>query len=170
MERITDCPSCYGKFTPKNADCPNCVYLDSCNWYTNAGTPGKARRSLVSLEASGRLSEGEASAYRESQRSGLPESNVTLRELADFALYLLTLDESSLSLIQDVLDGKATVKDIAEGRKVSRQYAHHTVLRSIELHPELSVLYMALMPKLTAARRRRLRGNTRSKTKTEKKK
>jgi hypothetical protein len=99
----------------------------------------------------------------------LPESNVTLRELADFARYLLTLDESSLSLVQDVLEGKATVKDIAEGRKVSRQYAHHTVLRSIELHPELSVLYMALMPKLTAARRRRLRDNARSNNKPKNK-
>jgi transposase-like protein len=100
----------------------------------------------------------------------LPGSNITLRDLAAFARYLLALDDYSLSLVQDVLSGKATINEIAQERGVSRQYAHRRVLQSIVSHPELSVLYMTLMPKLTAARRRHLRDNARSKPKNKEKK
>lgn len=169
MEQTLDCPPCYGKYAEKGTDCPDCVYLDSCKWYTLSDTGRSTHGGVVSLEASGRLSEIEAHTCRESRREGLPETQITLRDLAAFARYLLSLDDLSLGVIQDMISGKMTISEIAAGRGVSRQAVHHKLLRCIHYHPELGALFMALMPKLSAARRRMLRNNARTK-KGEKKK
>lgn len=148
---------CYGKFNSRPSKCNACVYSESCRWYTSADDPERTNRHIISASAGGNAVDHAAAAYRSSVERGLPNTPVTMRDLASFARYLLLLDDLTLGIIQEALSGKDTVREIAISAGVSRQAVHRKMLDDIAKRPELSVLYISLMPKLKAARRRLLR-------------
>lgn len=148
--------SCYGHYV-SDPRCKQCVWGESCEWYTNAENPDSTPHYLSSLEAGNFAAEYDAAVYEAHREVGLPDSAISLRDLASFAQYLLLLDDLTLGIIQDVLAGSVRLEAVARSAGVSRQAVHRKVLHIICNHPELSSLFMALMPKLSKARTRFLR-------------
>ena len=148
---------CYGNYKG-GSDCHDCVYSESCQWYSlNPDTTQSRRGGTCSLEASKTAGDCSATAFADAQQQGLPPVKLTLRDLATFARYLLLLDDLTLGILQDIFAGKITVAEVAEDAGLSRQAVHRKMISDIARRPEISILYMALMPKLKAARRRLLR-------------
>lgn len=159
-----ECPECFGR-----SSCPagqetrrQCEYAESCALYAQAGAAEKAQdaaaRHLIHIEAGGYAVDEAALTYAAAQNEGLPQYVVSLRGLASFLKYLLSLDDLTLGVIQEVTRRQqTTIKEIADAAGLSRQAVHWKIMDVIRHRPELSVLFIALMPKLSAARKRFLR-------------
>jgi hypothetical protein len=89
-------------------------------------------------------------------------TTVTLKELAEFAKFLFRVDDYTLLILREVFtNGAATLADIAKALGVRRQSMHTKVLKTIRRFPELSDMFGALMPRLSVARRRYFKNQTR---------
>ena len=142
---------CYGNFGAKKQLCVTCEYSASCQYYSCSPDPD-SRSGYASLDA------GYTRGWHHNAASvsgGLPDVLVPLRDLADFAKYLLGLDEVALGLLQSVVSGEAhSISEIASASGLTRQGAHRRVLDVIARTPELVRVFMPLMPKLSKSRRR----------------
>lgn len=152
MDKYPPCPSCYGKFP--SDDCGGCIYSESCQWYSAAEAPHCDRVLDIAVPIDTRYAEFEADFWATHQSDGIGDAVITLRDLATFARYLLLLDDLTLGIIQDILRGDASLADVADEAGLSRQAVHQKITRDIKSRPELSILYMALMPRLASAKKR----------------
>ena len=153
---------CYGHYGAKKArtNCANCEFGESCQYYTNSPLdPGK-KSNIISLDAGSFNQEG----YEGMDHSepGLPDVRLTLHDLAEFARFLLELDDFSLGMVAEVVRGSRSVSELAKAAGVSRQYVHCRLLGVVSRVPALAKLFAPVMPKLTAARRRFLFGTEKS--------
>jgi hypothetical protein len=149
---------CYGHYDAKNkkVDCGSCEFEASCRYYTNLPADQGTKSNTVSMDAGSFNRDGHSLMCH--QNPGLPNVRLTLKDLADFARFLLGLDDISLGMIVEVLRGSRDISELAAARGVSRQCVHHKIVNIISRVPELTVLFVPLMPKLTTARRRFLFG------------
>jgi hypothetical protein len=105
----------------------------------------------------------------ELNRSGNPagchkdiRTTVTISELADFAGLLFRMDDYTLLLLREVIaNGAASIADLARAMGVRRQAMHAKIMRTLRRFPELSDIFAALMPRLSVARRRYMKNQTR---------
>ena len=149
---------CYGHYgdKTKHASCTGCEFLESCKYYS--GTPEKAGvlHRERSLEG-GSFNKDWHEAMLLAQ-PGLPDTRISMRDLAEFARFLLALDDYSLGIVAEVIRGSASISELAKCAGTSRQNAHVKVTALISRVPELAKVFAPLMPKLTAARRHFLFG------------
>ena len=144
--------SCYGHFGSRKQVCITCEYSASCQYYSCSPDPD-SRSGCASLDAG--YTKGWHHDAVQTEVRGLPGILIPLRDLAEFAKYLLGLDEASLGLLQTVIRGEAhTVSEIAVAAGLTRQGAHRRVLDVIARTPELVRVFLPLMPKLSKSRRR----------------
>ena len=142
--------SCYGRFSD-SPECRKCEYGESCGLYT-AG--------FGSNERDHRFSSWEKVAPH---RKWNHENNVSgeqdmISALAHFFNYLLMLDDHTLGVIAGICcswhdNRELSISKLSKEYGCSRQAMHRKVLNMIIKHPELSGLFMMLMPKLSRSRR-----------------
>lgn len=150
---------CYGHYGETDAsDCADCEFLESCKYYTGAAENAGTKRHTFSLDARTLPLRGYWCKGIVRSEPGLPDTYVTLRDLAGFAQFLFSLDDYALGVLGEVIRGAASISDLANAAGVSKQCVHRKVTDVISRVPELTELFVPLMPKLTAARRQFLLG------------
>lgn len=142
-----DRTKCYGNFEERRR-CHKCMYCASCKWYSNNPITTARTGFMGSIPNIDQLPD---------YALGLPDTPITLRDLATFAKYLLTLTDLELGVLQQVISGARSIADLAVSAGKSKQTLHKNIIDTIAKHPELGVLFATLMPKLTVARSRFLR-------------
>ena len=140
---------CFEKYG--SAECSECLWGGSCHFYTVSKNdlPLITQRA-VSLNAA--------------KKVALPlpvieeETPVTTQELATFLSWLLHCDDYTLGIIQEmVINNPQTISELAEQSGVSRSAMHRKILSIIGTDRRLAPMFIALMPKLSRARKRFLR-------------
>jgi hypothetical protein len=97
-------------------------------------------------------------------------TTVTVAELAEFAKLLFRIDDYTLLLLRGIIaDGAASVKALADALGVRRQSVYAKIVNVMREFPELAAVFAALMPRISVAKRRYLKNQTR-KTKNGKEK
>lgn len=153
-----DCPDCYGKPPKKPAErCEACEYAESCALYASMREePAHARSHTCREKALDLESNAPAGEHRDIR------TTVTVSELAEFVKLLFRIDDYTLLILREVIaNGTATVSEVAEAIGVRRQALHAKVLNTIKKFPQLSEMFAALMPRLSIAKRRYLKNQTR---------
>ena len=145
---------CYGHYGDKKragGDCADCEFLESCKYYAGTSENAGVKHRERSLE--GRSFNKDWHEAMLLAQPGLPDTHISMRELAEFARFLLSLDDYSLGIVAEVIRGSASISELAKCAGTTRQNAHTKVTTLISRVPELAKVFAPLMPKLTAARR-----------------
>ena len=153
-----DCPDCYGKPPKKPAErCAACEYAESCTLYASMREePAHARSHTCQEKALDLESSTPAGEHRDIR------TTVTVSELAEFVKLLFRIDDYTLLILREVIaNGATTVSEVAKAIGVRRQALHAKVLNTIKKFPQLSEMFAALMPRLSIAKRRYLKNQTR---------
>ena len=148
---------CYGHFGKvKSKNCADCEFEASCRYYT--GLPKDISRSgYESMDAGNFNADSHSDALH--LEKGLPNTRLTMQDLADFAHFLIELDDITLGMVIEVVRGARSISELAKSAGLSRWCVHRRVLTTISRVPELTELFATLMPRLSAARRRFLLGS-----------
>lgn len=148
---MENAPKCYGAYGKKGcADCRKCEYRESCNYYTHAkGDLPLLTDRFVPLDVV---------MQRDEEQTDDGDLSLSRAEVAAFVRHMMNLDEYTLGVIGEVAGGKVrSVHDLADRGGVSRQVMARKVADLMALNPELTLLFLPLMPKLSAGRQRFLR-------------
>lgn len=162
MVNDTECPNCYG-MPPKGAlpqKCIDCEYCESCRVYHSMREEPAHARTHTCGERSLELEDNNAPAGKHEEI----RTTVTVSEFAEFAKLLFRVDDYTLLILREVIaNGAASVSEVAKALGLRRQAIHAKVINVIRRFPELSIMFSALMPRLSVARRRYLKNQTRRK-------
>lgn len=144
---------CYGHYgdKTKHANCADCEFLESCKYYSGCAENAGVLHRESSLE--GRSFNKDWHEDQLVAQTGLPNTHISLCDLAEFARFLLSLDDYSLGIVAEVIRGSASISELAKCAGTTRQNVHTKVTALISRVPELAKVFVPLMPKLTAARR-----------------
>ncbi len=154
---------CYGKFSTETSRCRNCVYHESCRFYTATGKSVDSLSGLVSFDntVSEWLADEEHVPGCEEPENAAPQHHV-LEELATLLRYLLSMDAYTLGIVADIIapedaperTGSVSVGELARHRNCSRQAMHRKLLASVRRYPELASLFQTTLRKLGNAKSR----------------
>jgi hypothetical protein len=141
--------NCYGQYGTNDL-CTECLWQESCSYFSKSSKELPAIKA-VSLNALKKVT--------------LPVTEpeepveVTISDLATFLNWLLRCDEYTLGIIQEIVTASEpmTVSQLAARSGVSRAAMHRKILHIISNDKRLAPLFIALMPKLSKARKRFLR-------------
>ena len=155
-----DNTACFGNPDRNSKRCIKCEYRQACSYCAATESSVDSRSKLT--------------CYEEIQ-SWLPEcadfdhipgefeedSHATdlIPMLSRFFRFLLELDDYTIGIISEIIAPKersvkrCTISHLGKMHGCSRQAMHRKVLNMIIKHPELSGLFMMLMPKLSRSRR-----------------
>lgn len=144
----------YGNFCE---DCPaSCQYFESCRFYTSSPDPDNQKkiRNAVSLEKNVSRIYVQDTGNREEQQQSV-QANVNLESLADILRYILTLEDSTVATISELLKNPGIRQsELARKRNVSRQRINTSLLHICRAHPELAKLFVLCVQKVTLAHNR----------------
>lgn len=147
---------CYGHYgSTENKNCGECEFAESCRYYTTAPTD-LARSGDVSLDSGSYNRDSHEDVQK--LQTGLSKTTLAMQDIADFVRFLAELDDFTLGIVTEVVKGARSIAELAEVAGLSRWYVHKKVLTAISRVPELAELFVPLMPRLSAARRRFLLG------------
>ena len=158
---------CFGNYRPKKKLCANCEFLTSCQIYQQLGKKNfDGKLGFVSLEAAPHLIVEGSTRYTPYEELSSEQSEELTCMLAEFARFLLSLDEYSLAIICEIIvrendmgSTSCTVTQLAEEFNISRWAMHKKILKMIKKNPELFALFNPLLIKLQAARRKKYINN-----------
>ena len=144
----------YGNFCE---DCPaSCQYFESCRFYTSSPDPDNQKkiRNAVSLEKNVSRIYVQDTGNREEQQQSV-QANVNLESLADILNYIITLEDSTVAVITELIKNPGIRQsDLARKRNVSRQRINTSLLHICRTHPELAKLFVLCVQKVTLANNR----------------
>lgn len=146
MDNAPDCYGAYGR--RQDSKCRSCEYRESCNYYTNnKGDLPLLVDKFVPLDAvpCGTASEED-------------DLSLSRTDVAAFVHHLMSFDDYTLGVIEEVAGaGVHSIRELADRGGVSRQVMARKVAHLMALNPELTLLFLPLMPKLSSGRQRFLR-------------
>ena len=138
-------------------DCPaSCQYLASCRFYTSSPDPDNQKkiRNAVSLEKNVSRIYAQEKGEKDGQEYTRQE-NVNLESLADILNYIITLEDSTVAVITELIKNPGIRQsDLARKRNVSRQRINTSLLHICRTHPELAKLFVLCVQKVTLANNR----------------
>ena len=148
---------CFGHYKVKS--CGNCIYGESCRLVSAAPNPdfaGKIRNPVSIEKNTGRIHSEHTPImpkFAENFTDAAP--GLERSDLAEVLLYLLALDDNTLSLLQEIIANPAlTQSELARKRGVSRQRINTALLHACKKNPELENLFALTLKKMTISKNR----------------
>lgn len=150
MDKNPDCYGAHGR--RRDSKCRSCEYRESCKFYTeNKGDPPLLVDRFVPLDAV---------PYEKmcGVECGDDDISLSRTEVAAFVRHLMNLDDYTVGVVEEVAGDRAhSIRELADKSGVSRQVMARKVAHLMALNPELTLLFLPLMPKLSSGRQRFLR-------------